>query len=850
MVRIAFIVFVLLFIAGCGDHNAQPKEKAERLAAQADEAMQQQRYEEAERLLGECVDIHAEANNDAKLAETYALLSSAQTSAGKLGPALESLGALRDLYRSAADRTAELHTMFEMAKLRLRLGDITTAEQLLQEAFTNSSLFRLNELHALAALEAGEMQNTLGRYASALPYLTVAQSSFAASSDLPRRNEATTELITALAATGRTDAAYTLFQQMEVQFSHEPHSADWPLFYRTVGEAFVRSGDLAFARANFLQAISILKQNDRAGSRESILSLLDLGELYFSQYSFPEAQQYFVAAYNLAKSAGEDYLQAYLLTRISDCLSKVSIYRKQKDGLIRAAQLYEQAHTLFARVGLGFGEAITTHRLGMVKEFSGDESAAMTFYKRAFEKYLDHTVAPVHYALPVPVEQLLTEPSRPYDAERWFAERLISLLLKFKRNQEALAYHEMMRSIVLQQRLSGMPLEFRDPGKRSRYAAFAAGLAEKQRVQLELYHAGKASGNAAAKLQQRLSYIRSKVESDAVTLIREYPAFSLFGFSQQSLRQFIDGRIPSGTLIADYCIVNGDVWVFLIRPGAPVDAVRLSTYATTVRELMDRTMDALREPSVPRGAAADIAELSRILMQPVERLEPFKLTVIPPVGLERFPFHQLATSQRTITYLPHLMLLGSTALLPRFINSVVSAGYTPDYRWGLEFELRDTRSFFRNTTVLANQQATRQHLENAFGEVLQLSSTFRSDQRGGAFLLSDGSSGKTGTLVPLSVFAALHPFQIVYLSDVQSSLNGMSDVAPVLWMLNGSAGIISTYFPVTPSISRSFSEQFYASLSLDLDPSLAYNKGMVQLGKRKEWREGNAGASYFYYGVR
>jgi len=856
MSRISLILICALLLAACGDQDQLPKEKADRLSAEAAEAAVRRNFEEAERLLAECVDLHAEAGNDAKLAEVYATLSSVQTAAGKISPAVETLGALRLLYRSAADRTAELHVMFELSKLHFRIGNTDLAVALLHEAFTSSTLFRLDRLHALAGLEAGRLQVTLGRYQRSIPYLTAARKYFLASRELPQLIETNTSLIASYAAIGASDAAAALFQQSEAVLAGSPSTLDRPKFYRLTGDAFFRAGDDAFARANYLQAISILKQNNSAEtSLESILALLKLGELYFTNFSFPEAQQYYVAAYNLAKTSGDEYLQAFLLTRISDCLFKVSAYSRSRDGMIRSAQLYEQASTLFARMGFGLGEAVTTHRLGLLKELSGDEGAAVTFYKRAFEKYLDNTAAPVHYSLPVPIELLFTEPSQQYAPGDWFSERLVGLLLKNKRMQEALIYHETKRTIALQQQLSGIDLQFRDPEKRARYGTYVNGLNEKSRLQLELFHVQGGNRNYSGKLQQRLRYIRSKVESDAITLIREYPVFSFAGLSPQSLRQMIDSKVPPGTAVLDLFLTTTDVWAFVIRPGQPVDAVKLSSYGSTLRTMMEEYRTLLSLPTVQRAAASELAgDLSDVLMKPFNALDVRRLVIIPPAGFSRFPFHSLAGStaeRRPVTYMPHLSMINSAAQSPRFINNVVAFGFTPDFRWGLEFELRDTRSFFKNTQVVVNQSATREKLGQAFGEMLQLSAQFRVEDEGGPHVVvSDGTTARSGSSVPADIFTSIHPFQIVLLSDVQSGDNGLTELYPLLCLLNGSAAVIVNHFPITPAVSKAFGEQFFSSMAVELDPATAYGKAAGQLEKRKEWREGFGGASYFYYGIR
>lgn len=850
---------LVLLLAGCGGSDEQPKEKAEQLAQQGQDELNKKNYDEAERLLVECINLYSESNNEAKLAEHYATLSSVQLLAGKLSPALETLTALRELYRYAADRTAELQAMFQLSMVHVKLGNTAEAVRLLQEAFSSSSLYRLNELHAQAGLEAGKLFNTLHQYEKALVYLRDAYGYYRASGNWQRRIETNSSMINAMTAIHNTSSAYSLFQETESLFSVNDPSLNRSKFYCEIGNAFSRAGDFPFARANYLQAISILnQQSGTENSEDRALALLGLGEIYYSNFSFPEAQQYFVAAYTVAKNRSDQYIQAYLLMRIADCLMKASAYRNAADGMIRSSQLYEQAFTLFARVGFGLGEAIATHRLGILKELSGDESAAITFYKRAYEKYLDNTMPPEHYLLPIPVQQLYHQPSRSYAPHEWFSERLLGLLLKFKRFSEALTYHETVRSIVLQHQLAGLQFNFREPEKRKQYSEYIIGLKEKFRLQLELYHLQNANRNYAAKIQQRLKIVRSKVESDAITLMREYPVFSFIGFSQQTMRQMFDTKLTNATIVIDYCFAHNELWAFVIRPGEEVSAVKITSFGGTLSAKMDSFMEALNSSAIRRSdLIAQSEELYGFLLKPFDNIARQKLIIIPPMNDAKFPFHALmekgkfAIESQDITYLPHVLMINSKAHLPRFVNNVVTFGFTPDYRWGLEFELRDTRSFFQNAQVHVNQQATMQKLENALGEVLQIASLFTQNQnKEYSFTVSDGSSSKAGVSVPVTTFASLHPFQIVYLSHIQTTRNDLTELHPMIWLLNGSASIIATQYPVTSAVSKSFGEHFYSSLSSEINPSLAYRRATVQLGKKKELREGFGGASYFYYGVK
>lgn len=142
-------------------------------------------------------------------------------------------------------------------------------------------------------------------------------------------------------------------------------------------------------------------------------------------------------------------------------------------------------------------------------------------------------------------------------------------------------------------------------------------------------------------------------------------------------------------------------------------------------------------------------------------------------------------------------------------------------------------------------------LETSVGEMVQISSLYTIDGNNDAwFTLSDGSTSKAGVNIPVSEYAGLHPFQIVYLSDVQATSNSIVPIHSLLWLLNGSTSVIATQFPITSNVSKTFGENLYSSLSSEVNPFLAYRRAAVYLGKKKDLSNGYGGSSYFYYGVK
>ncbi len=878
MPKLLSILFIAFLLFGCGDSDRQPKEKADRLTQQAEEEIRKQNYDEAERMLAESIEIHSETNNEAKLAENYSALSSVQLLSGKLSPALETLLALRGIYQHAADRNAELQTMLQIGRIYFQLGKKNDALAILNEAYNNSRLFRLNQITIQSAIALSALYAALNKPEKALTYSANAHTASKEQNEIPRLPadvplagllDALCIEINSLVALGKIDEAFELFREGESYIGSNTNINE-PNFYVQCGKAFAYAEEWAFAKANFESALSLIeKKSQYRNAPDKIYAHIGIAEIYFHHFAFAEAQQHFTQAYNLAKDQSDAITQAYLLVRVADCLSKRSGYVNSQDGIIRASQLYEQAQTLFARSGFGLGEAISLHRLGALKELSYDDNAAMTFYKRAFDKFSEHTVSPIYYSLSVNIEQLCSTPSKRFSLEEWFSENLISLLLKYKRTSEALPYLESVRTIQLQSQLYDLSLQFRDPTKNNRYSEFQKAIALRNQHQLELHHLNmmrqQNNKNYARKLQQQITYAKSKMLSDAVTLAQEFPVFLFQTVSQKTSLSNIAESMPSSFTILDYCFVGNEAWVFVIRPEEEITAVKLSSYGYELTKKMNRFIGLLNSPTKQTGDLQKLSdELYSFLVKPIEsfgrRLDSSskqRFTIIPPIQFEKFPFHALTENGTSliemigVSYLPHLSFVQDKPALPRFINNVVTFGFTSDSRWGLEFELRDTRSFFRNTQVNVNQSATIQKLESSLGEIIQISSQYKKNADGDfSFTLSDGSTSKAGTEISISKFTSLHPFQIVYLSDVQSAANNISDIHPLLWMLNGSASVVAAQFPITSNVSKTFGENFYSTLSSEINPALAYRRAVIQLGKKKEFAEGFSAASYFYYGVR
>ena len=106
-----------------------------------------------------------------------------------------------------------------------------------------------------------------------------------------------------------------------------------------------------------------------------------------------------------------------------------------------------------------------------------------------------------------------------------------------------------------------------------------------------------------------------------------------------------------------------------------------------------------------------------------------------------------------------------------------------------------------------------------------------------------------GVTVPVSQFTMLHTFSIVVVNDINPRGNSIAGLHSLLWLLNGSAAVITNEFPLTPKGSKTFVENFYSGYSATLQPFHAYRKAMGELQKQGNNSGQSLASSYFYYGL-
>lgn len=834
-------------VIGCGGgSDMSPAEKADELLRRSAAYRSDGRTADAERSIAEAIELYSSLDAHKSLINAYTVLCDIQQQSGKTSSALQSLATLRDLYRSHGDKAGEIRALVDIGRMHLLLGSFDRAIAHLTDANLNSELYRHDDHNALSQQYLGSAYAQTHRYRIAASYYARASALFLVQNDLPRTLESIAGAIHSYLRVGETAEAYRYLSQYENIVLSGGAAVNASAAYARCGFAFLKNKRWETAKACFDKAAASPFPSS-AGEATRIAPYLGIGEVLYHNFAFTEAQQNFIKAYAIAKNHSNAAAQAYLMVRIADCEMKKSVAGVTQEQSIRSMQFYEHAQNLFARAGVPLGDPIALQRIGTVKEASGDHYSAIVYYKRAFEKFA--AVTPFVPSVQDDIDPALLIPwsHAETDLYRSHAENLIDILIREKKYSDALSVIERCRAYRLRDMAVEQQLKFRDPLKDSLFSAWSTAFAAQKSLSAELALFEKIDDPEYYSRLQKKAADEQKKGSEALrTLAVRHPEFGILAAGELPA-----ASVPPSLSVLRYAFVGTSCWVFVLREGSDIAAIKLSSYGSVLAGKMNRYL----ADGIAAGSGLS-EELYRILIQPVEQFGRQRFVMIPPDGFEKFPFHALTRNGKTllemieVSYLPSPYFLKRSSSFPTMITNIAAFGFSSDTRWGLEFELRDIRSFFRAVSLYLNPSATLKRLEDVTGEVLHLSTRFGAtvgNER--TFILSDGTASLMGMTVPVSQFTTFHSFPIVILNDINPRNNAIDVTHSFLWLLNGSAAVITNEFPLTPKGSNIFVENFYAGYSDALNPFHAYRTAMTALNARAATAGASLSGAYFYYGL-
>ncbi len=840
-----FSFFISLGFCGCSsDESNSPLERAAGLSSSAKNLLQQNQFSKAEQFFIEASDILRKSNNFQQYNEMLTQLAPLQMQLGKYSSALEHFQTLR----AAADQSNELQTMLTIGYLEWKLGRTEKALQTLNKTSERSQLLTKYDIAIQAKLRIAEIYLTKKNYSLAERELNEA----AVIAQRINQPNVTASIYSALGITytknGDDIKAIQFFSKAEKIYLHSPSIESKTGFYLHYGNALSEMDDDEAALQCFRYVLRLEPYNLHA--------LNGIAEIYFSNFDFASAEKYLLRIYERSRETNDNFAAAFSSIRLGDCsLKEYGKYFQQKD-VILAQQRYEQAHTIFARNNFPAGEAIVVARLAALKELQRDNTAAIALYKRAYELLAKFNVQEFQTAL-----ILFSPESKQHQNSKWIAARLIALLLQQNRFEEAYSYYRREQESNLHNHSLNYSFTVHEQEQQKFLADFyslSELLTAKQselllQTQIEPRFRSRdfslQNSNGIVQLQNKLAALQKNIAA-------QFPQMHLLTASH--LPQSIQNFIPDGTVLFDYCFIENQAWVFISRFNKPIEAVKFSSFGNSLIEKIKIFIQLLSDnSSVNKKLQIKnmSAELYGFLLQPVEAYIDERCCIVVPADIAQLPFHALTKNGKPvidiaeISYLPASSFILSIPAPQKMYQSITALGFAQESKWGLEFELRELRSYFRTSSIFVNQQATKKNLFAGVSSALQLSTIFSINENSQfQFVLSSGNNSVLGAAQQVSTLAQLQNFSTINITNIAENSFAFDSILPITLFSGKTSNSVINLSPVSSKLNKRFNEYYYSTLSSTNNAMQAYRFAVRKLSTEKEFSDDFSWASYFYFG--
>ena len=877
---LASAFFLIVFLAGCdltGD-NEDPATKAQRLRAEAGQYLAQHDDYHAEQLLSQILPLDQQLQQWDRLAEDQFAAARVQATLGLFPSALDNYEAAWKHYRQVGDHGAEIRAMNGIGNFYVGMGDFEQGIDLLKDAVDVSRLSSNNEPDPETCMNLGNAYMWSGQYENALNQFASALGSFNKRRYPPAIVRAMSKIGYAYAKLGMRGEALGTYSSIENMLASVQNVLVKAEFDFNHGKTLEPLGEWTAAAEAFRHGIATLDdlpshdRNDQTNS-ELILLYTALGKVYAHNFAFALARQNYIEAYTRAKDAGKKIPIGYLLIAIADCERKTSVVNPGQEGAIAASTLYEQAITLFSRIGNSSGESFANYRLGTLKEDEGDMESALLLYRRSFElcsrqagEFKNWDADEEYFGL----RKEETRSAVPFAQETYWYEPLVASLAREGRAEEALMAYEEAKTKILSAQLRSFPFDFRDgeekSGVESILRQFRSESMDEAAVSFQKgLNTNQKDGQRLEAEENDLKDLKEDILTKGNSMSQRFPPLEVLFRTPTLGEAELRNALSYGTVVLDYLIAEDRIIIFVISFDGmgrqkPINVVEVPAYKDIVLEKVRQFDLMLREHihSIGTGyvQTTDIERVSQELynyfLRPVERLFVQRVLIVPPAEMAQIPFHAFTRSTSEgikpmmeiadVSYLPYLSAIKGLQPPPRFVSAVVAVGNPRGNNWPLDFELRDIRSFFRSATVSVSQNANEKQLFESSGDVLQLSTDFVTDTLfpgRSTFVLSSGSITNPDADIPIAEFLRLPQYPIAYLSDGRNDESGLTPLHAALLMMNGSSNVILAMKPMEPKASKFFSEKFYSTLSKGTNVNESFRTAIVAMSTSR-----NFGAPY------
>jgi tetratricopeptide (TPR) repeat protein len=863
-------ILVILF-AGC-DRSNRPAGGPMEVFDQAVSALQQHEAAKARRLFEQAAESFKQSGSHEKqaIAHTY----------------------LAQVHLELREFRASLDDLHEAAALYAKLGD------------TRSGI-------RLAAIE-GDVYAAVGQYRQAIERYRHTADAATAFDDHASVASSELNIAKCLFITGDIEAAAEHFRTAEVQFQsvgndeglataslgegrawrvlqkwpeslnaltqaeHAIGGQDRPILSALVQaeEAMVRfaQGSAGAAVSGLRDAINTLRRQRAARDQEPIL-LGMLASVYERTGRTTEAKGFYQEAAEVAHVSGDRLAEQLLL--LASLRLQTPASKGQGPTLAELTDQHRALAQRFHELGYGTGEAFAYVQMGLLAERVGALADAQAHLTRAVtidQRTLGEFNDPERH---LPLLRILGI-SAPHT--EWY-RTLARVLVRRDRNADALKIIELARIRELTDGMASADITIRQPAVKKqtedvRSAMEAGALLACELSARQAHRDLTPIAAEAAAIQTDLDKIRQSIRTGASAVISAYPNYDLLVPGPPVDPGVLQRFIPRGSTVVTYLPTDERLYIFaLTRASLNVrsSAIRGDSVTALVQEYQQLILDPRVYSS--DAAAANIQAMTRfallstrlydLLLKPAEDLFERNLIIVPTGVFEGLPFHAIERQDKDgnvryvietsgVDYLPSLSALRYRVQFPLRVQKVVAFGNPTGKDWSVDYELRDLRSFFRETKVMIGLETTWDNVRSTSADVLQLSTEFVGQSRIhplGELVLSNGLTVEGSVRVRFEKLSEMSGIPVVMLSNQRGQGTELRTLHAALLRMNGTSDVFFNAWYADRRPAKFFSEYFYTHLANGLAPGDAYRQALLSLIRSREVSHQRAWGQFFHFGI-
>ncbi len=791
------------------------------------------------------LEINKKLDNKPGLINDYSYIGIMYTDLGRYEEGIKSFKEALKIQEELNDKAGTAHNLNNVANLYSYLGDYTESLKLLNQALGISQEIGDSTQTAKTLINLGTIYFRLRNYQKSIGYL-----------------------------------------EQAIRISDESEEeAQKAIALNLVGVVYRHQGDYDKALENYQRGLEI---NKKLGLRTEVATNLSIiGEIYKELGRYSEAQKYLRQSLEMSETLNDklltgvnlnylgelsykqkNYEQAYDLynsslaifeelgfkDRIARSYSDISYLEGEMGQREQAIQTFDKAIAIYEDLGDREWIRIALYGKAVYLEDEGDLQSAEKNYKEAvdiFESVREDVVGGEE------AQQLFSEVNVD------IYEKLVSLLLRLGKKDEALEYIERSRSKTLRDAFLKSGIDSHDEKTRGLLRKFDELSRKENSINYELAKERskpKPNLEKVDTLVKTLANTREEFNRVSLQLGKEYP--ELYNFLSIKPDTILDlkqkGALPKETLFVEYFVTNNETYIFvisnddLIVKSVPISKDELNELVVRFRDLIEdnKIVETNGWRDDRSGAYTEAIEpfkeisvrLYHYLIKPIDDdIRRSQLIAIIPFGaLNYLPFNALAREdsnggldflieEKEIVYLvsssPNYLEKILNESHDRQINSVVAFG-NPDLgepELALPYSEKEVlaiKEMFPDAITFLEKEATKDKFESVWGdpEIIHLAAHGLIQEEPSILLAPIGAG--ILTLTDIMGLPQSSNTSLVVLSVCNAAID-RNDINPTGEELNsiamaftwvGVPSVIATLWEVHDQLTSELMKSFYKNL--------------------------------------